>query len=122
MISEDRYKQAVEDQEAAQEIINQYFKEMREQFKERLESGEPFDDDELLYSRRSLCPCGHGLAYPKNCGPSHYWDCSAILKGIAEPGKDKHTAQLPFAFYNVKGERDNETTRGVFHPKEDIDA
>lgn len=76
-----------------------------------------FTDDELVYSANQLCPCGHGLAYPKDCGPSHYWDCSAILKGIADKSV-QHTGQLPFAFYYIKVESErNGTTRGVFKPR-----
>lgn len=116
MITEEQYKEAVSQQEQAEKVIQQFFKEKRERFQERLKNGPVFTDDELHYSRFSLCPCGHGLAYPKECTPDHYWDCSAILKGIADPTVE-HTAQLPFAFYDVKGEREGQTTRGVFRPK-----
>jgi hypothetical protein len=82
-----------------------------------LEDNPIFTDDELRYSARDLCPCGHGLAYPKECGTSHYWDCSAILKGIAD-SKIAHTGRLPFIYYSIKSESaQNGTTRGVFIPK-----
>lgn len=115
-ITEEQYKKACEDQDKAKEIINQYHTEKREEFNQRLIDNPIFTDDELYYSRFDLCPCGHGLAYPKNCGVHHYWDCSAILKGIADKTV-MHTDQLPFAFYDIKGERGEQTTRGVFLPR-----
>ena len=115
-ITEEQYKKACEDQDKAEEITNQYHNEQREAFKNRLKTNPIFTDDELFYSRSVLCPCGHGLAYPKNCGPHHYWDCSAILKGIADLNV-QHTDQLPFVFYDVEGENEINTTRGVFLPQ-----
>lgn len=102
-ISEKEYAQAVRQKDEADKIINAFHKQKAEQFKQRLESGKPFTDDDLVYSATAVCECGHGLAYPKDCGPGHYWDCSAILKGVAYPDL-KHTAKLPFAFYDVKSE------------------
>lgn len=117
-VSEEEYKQAIAQREAAEKIINQHGAEKAAAFQQRLKDNPTFTDEELIYSATQLCPCGHGLAYPEGCGISHYWDCSAILKGIADKGR-KHTGQLPFAFYNVKGESEhNGTTRGVFKPKE----
>lgn len=116
-ITEEQYKQAVQKREECDETIHEYHRQRLDAFKERLKSNPIFTDDELFYSRESLCPCGHGLAYPKGCGMNHYWDCSAILKGIADNSVE-HTGQLPFAFYDVKGERDGQSTRGVFKPKE----
>lgn len=70
----------------------------------------------LVYAATLRCPCGAGMAYPKNGdypggepdGPlrwpySGYWECSAILLGTADASV-KHEAQLPFAFYEVKDE------------------
>ena len=116
MITEEQYKQACEQKEAAEDIMHQYHQEKAQAFKDRLSTNPVFTDEELIYSRYSLCPCGHGMAYPKGCTPQHYWDCSAILKGIADQAVT-HTGKLPFAFYDVKGERENETTRGIFKPK-----
>jgi hypothetical protein len=117
MITEEQYQQAVRQQDEAEEIISAYHREKQEAFDERMKNNPVFSEDELFYSATSLCPCGHGLAYPKGCGPHHYWDCSAILKGIADPAVE-HTGRLPFAFYSVKGESErNGTTRGVFMPK-----
>ena len=117
MISKEQYEQAIAQKDQAQGIINQYHKNKHEAFNQRLIDNPIFTDDELFYSATSLCPCGHGLAYPKECGPMHYWDCSAILKGIANSAVE-HTARWPFAYYDVKGESErNGTTRGVFSPK-----
>ena len=103
MITKEQYEQAVKSVEDGEEIIRAYHKEKAEAFEQRMKSNPIFTDDELRYSARSLCPCGHGLAYPKGCGINHYWDCSAILKGIADPAVE-HTDRLPFSFYNVKAE------------------
>ena len=62
-----------------------------------------YKEMDLVYAAYNRCPCGAGLAYPRNCGVRHYWDCSAILTGKADV-KVEHTAQLPFMFYEVKSE------------------
>jgi hypothetical protein len=117
MITEEQLKEAREGEKKAQEIIRQYFIERNEVFKKRLAENPIFTDEELRYSAVSLCPCGHGLAYPKDCNINHYWDCSAILKGIADKNV-QHTAKLPFSFYNIKSENEQRgTTRGIFKPK-----
>ena len=77
----------------------------------------------LVYAARVRCPCGAGMAYPKDGdypdgqpeGPMRwphngYWDCSAILLGTADPAV-KHEAKLPFAFYEIKSE-DQPSARG----------
>ncbi|GAB1376888.1 hypothetical protein MASR1M48_17400 [Lactococcus petauri] len=125
MITEEQYKEASETKEACEKIMHEYHVQQNEiankRYKEFQEGNAPYTDEELYYSRESLCPCGHGLAYVKKCGSEQkYWDCSAILKGIADSSV-QHTGQLPFAFYDVKGEQEYEgqvrTTRGVFKPK-----
>jgi len=119
MITEEEYEKAKTQHEESEKIINQYHMEKRQRFEQRMKDNPVFTDDELFYSARDLCPCGHGLAYPKDCSPNHYWDCSAILKGIADKTVE-HCAQLPFAYYSIKGEsKHNGTTRGVFIPKKD---
>ncbi len=119
MITEKEYKEAVEKSREQTKIINQYHKEKKETFEKRMIENPIFTDDELVYSESSLCTCGHGLAYPKDCGPGHYWDCSATLKGLRDEDVP-HTSALPFSMYSVKSENRNEdagTTRGVFKPK-----
>ena len=120
MITQEQYEAACAQKDAADEVIRAFYLQKENDFKARLESGKPFTDDELVYAAFTLCPCGHGLAYPKACGMSHYWDCSAILKGIADKTV-KHTGRLPFAFYSVKSEEERSaggsTTRGVFRPQ-----
>lgn len=117
MVTEEQYKEAAAQKDAAQQTINQYFKEKQQAFDEKIANNHIWADDELVYSANQLCPCGHGLAYPKDCGPNHYWDCSAILKGIGDKSVE-HAAQYPFAFYDIKSESEYRgTTRGVFRPK-----
>ncbi len=119
MISEHEYLTARNQKEEAQKIIDQYHKEQSDEFEKRLSNNPIFKNEELLYSAYTLCPCGHGLAYPKNCNFNHYWDCSAILKGIADKNV-QHTAQLPFAFYDIKAESEHRgTTRGIYKPKKE---
>ena len=63
--------------------------------------------DRLVYAASARCPCGAGLAYDpagESGRPHGYWECSAILLGTADKAV-KHEAQLPFAFYEIKSER-----------------
>lgn len=115
-ITKVEYQQACEAKEKAERIINQYFQQKREDFETRMKENPVFTDDELRYSATSTCPCGAGLAYPKECGPSHYWDCSAILKDEADK-KVTHTGKLPFAFYDIKSESEY---RGTTRPSGEI--
>jgi hypothetical protein len=109
-ITREQYDSAVAAKTAAEETIREYFKQ-------RMRENPIFTADELTYSAGTLCPCGFGLAYPKDCGPGHYWDCSAILTGTENPTAT-HTGKLPFSFYDVKSESEHRgTTRGVFKPK-----
>jgi len=117
MITEEEYQKALKQHDQAEEIINKYHEQKINEFEKRLKVNPIFKDDELIYSAKSLCSCGHGLAYPKDCSINYYWDCSAILKGIADKNV-QHTARLPFALYSVKSESKlNGTTRGIFKPK-----
>ena len=75
-----------------------------------------FTDDELIYAATSRCKCGAGLAYAPDDenpdlpyrGPSA-WDCSDILTRRAIPvgaeGHVQHSDVYPFAFYEIKDER-----------------
>lgn len=117
MIAKDEYEKAVKQKAEASRIITQFLREEQERFEERMRANPIFTDDELRYSAETLCPCGHGMAYPKGCSMHHHWDCSAILKGIADK-RIKHTDQLPFVFYDIKSESEHRgSTRGVFRPK-----
>lgn len=113
MVTQKQYNKALVQKERSQATINQYHKESAEAFKKRMEDNPIFTDEELHYSAFARCPCGHGMAYPNNCGGTHYWDCSAILKGVQDD-EVKHTAQLPFAFYSVKSEN---SQRGTTRPE-----
>jgi hypothetical protein len=58
----------------------------------------------LRFAAFTRCPCGAGIAYdPSNYPKVQHWDCAYIMLGIADP-KVKHTALLPFVFYEVKSE------------------
>lgn len=103
MITDEQYEIAQKQVKENQEIINKYHDEKEEVFHERLKSGKPFTDDELRYASANRCVCGSGMAYPLGCGPNHYWDCSAILKGEAKT-TDIHTDQLPFSMWSIKSE------------------
>ena len=119
-ITEAEYAMAIAQEKAAKEIIVAYERQKADDFQKRLESGVPFTDEELIYAAWNLCPCGHGMAYPKGCGAFHYWDCAGVLKGIAEK-EAVHCGQHPFTMYNIKSENqpsaNGQTTRGVFQPK-----
>lgn len=92
-----------------QDMLNHLYKEEQAKKDARMEAfkrGEQyFTDEELRYAAIARCPCGHGMAYPKDgFSTMHgYWDCSAIWKGCADPDV-KHESQLPFAFYEIKSE------------------
>jgi hypothetical protein len=60
-----------------------------------------FIEDDLRYAARDRCPCGAGMAYPKNIGINGGWHCSDILLGRASV-EDTHDPELPFAFYDIK--------------------
>lgn len=102
-VTEEEYKDAVIQKERFEKIIHQYNRESQERFSERMRDNPIFTDDELYYSAEARCKCGSGLAYPKDCGPSHYWECAEILKGTADKNVI-HTERLPFTFFDLKGE------------------
>ncbi len=86
-------------------VINRYHSHASNVFNKRMKKNPIFKFNELHFSATLKCPCGYGLAYPKDCGANHYWDCAGVLLGCTE--KDvKHIAQLPFMFYDIKGESD----------------
>jgi len=101
------------------EVIQRWHVQQQSAFEarhERYRKGlQPYTEDELYFSRDKRCDCGYGLAYPNSCGPGHEWDCAGILMGVADPTYT-HTAVLPFAFYDIKGENDEMTTRGSVLP------
>lgn len=103
MISKEQYEKAIKQIEEAEKVTAEYHRQRQELFNERMARNPVFTDDELVYAAFSRCPCGAGLAHPKDCGPTHYWDCSAILKGNAD--KDiTHSGTYPFVFYSIKSE------------------
>lgn len=120
MITEKQYKETLDEIERLEKIIDDYHEQKANEFIKRHEDflkGKSFyKDDELRFSKTTLCPCGFGLAYPKGCGGNHYWDCAGVLKGTADKGVE-HCGELPFVFYDIKSEDEERTTRGIFRPK-----
>jgi len=105
MITKEEYQQAISVRDQAEVTINAYGKQRIEEFGARwakfLIGGDPFPDTDLRYSASARCHCGAGLAYPRNCGGLHQWDCSAVLKGEATEGAHE---KYPFMFYEIKSE------------------
>lgn len=123
MITREQFDAAIQAKKDADEIINTYCRQQNDEGNERWSQylkGKGYTDEELVYASRTLCPCGYGLAYPKNCGDQRSWDCSAVLK-LTHDKTVKHTDRLPFAFWSVHAEGETignkNTTRGVFRPK-----
>ncbi len=70
------------------------------------------EEKDLVYAAYARCPCGAGMAYASGL---KYWDCSEILLGRADVGQ-KHQAQLPFAFYEIKSENQPSANRCSTRP------
>lgn len=104
MITKEQYEKAVKDRESAEKIISEFHEQKRIAFKQRMKENPIFTEDELIFSATIRCKgCGAGLAYPKDCGPGHYWDCSGVLLGkIKNPGKEHE--QYPFMYHEIKSE------------------
>ncbi|MBK5202118.1 MAG: hypothetical protein JJE45_00150 [Prolixibacteraceae bacterium] len=80
-----------------------------------------FAESELRFAAYVRCSCGAGMAYPENIGMHGSWYCSDILLGLADPkSKVKHTAPLPFVFYEIKSDTqpsaEGATTRKRMQP------
>jgi hypothetical protein len=78
-------------------------------------------ESRLTYAAFARCPCGAGMAYDP-VGESGkpfggYWDCSAILLGVADKSV-KHSAQLPFAFYEIKSDQQPSAGGATTRPKQ----
>ncbi len=94
------------------EKLNALYAEESDQIKAKVERcrklQDSFQPEELIFSAHARCPCGAGLAYPKNIGIHGSWECSDILLGRAIPankeGSKTHEGSLPFAFYEIKSE------------------
>lgn len=81
--------------------------------------------ERIIYAAYDRCPCGAGMAYdPVATDPASvfkgplagYWDCSAIILGT-EDKSVKHTAQLPFSFYELKSEQQPSANGATTRPK-----
>lgn len=78
-------------------------------------------ESDLIYAAAARCECGAGLAYVSG-SEDRCWDCSDILLGQAipsgQPGAKKHTAKLPFVFYEIKSERQPSAGGMTTRPKQ----
>jgi hypothetical protein len=108
-ITREQYEQACVTHDEAQKIMDAYHQQKRQDFatrwKEFEAGGAPFTDADLRYAAHTRCKeCQAGLAYPKDAGMHHHWDCSRVLKGeVVRAEWDKHPA-FPFVFYEIKSE------------------
>lgn len=77
-----------------------------------------FSDAELTYAAVARCECGAGYAYPKNSSIHGRWICSSILKAEDKAlPPTRHSAELPFAFYDVKSEGQPSADRKSTRPQ-----
>jgi hypothetical protein len=63
-----------------------------------------FSADELRFVAFHRCPCGAGMAYPKNGSVRGAWHCSAVLRGTAASTAIAHSPPLLFSVYEIKSE------------------
>jgi len=114
MITKQEYEQAVKVNKESQGVINQYFRDRA--FKAKMDNNPVFTDDELTYAADARCPCGAGLAYPKDAGGDQYWDCSDILKGMTD-NTDGHSCQLSSMFWSIESENQPSVNGVTTRPK-----
>ena len=119
MISEGQYEAAKAQKAAADATIDAYFKEQATAFAVRWDAytrgGNVFTSDELVYAAGARCEtCNAGLAYPKACGISHRWDCSAALT----TGSNGH-GNFPFMYYAIKAENQPSANGATTRPATD---
>lgn len=119
MITEQKYKDACANRDAAEKVIQLFHKQGVEDFDARWKrfenKNEYFRDDELTYAAGARCDkCNAGLAHPKKCGVFHQWTCSDVLKGI---GTDDGHSTYPFAFYKIKSEEQPSAQSATTRPK-----
>ena len=119
-ITETEYLDAKAKSAEAEKVISKYHEQKDKDFEDRLKTNPIFSEDELIFAAFNRCPCGYGLAYPKNCTLNHYWDCAGILMDKASKSI-RHAARLPFMYYEIKSEdqpsANGSTTRGTVIPQ-----
>lgn len=100
--------------------LNEIHRIEAEAVEERIKKAERGNGDftlgELRFAATSRCTCGAGYAYPLNIGIHGSWYCSAILMGKAERGST-HQGAMPFAFYEVKSERQPSANGATTRPE-----
>jgi hypothetical protein len=109
-------------QERQREIWAKEHKDCEAKIERVYEGKDAFELNDLVFAAYDKCPCGAGLAYPKNIGIRGFWDCSDLLLNRAIPkgeeGSKTHTAQLPFMFYEIKSENQPSAKGATTRPKE----
>lgn len=103
--------------EELRKIYLQEAKEVKERIEKALQGNGDFTLDELTYAAYTTCDCGCGMAYPKNIGVQGAWYCSNILLGKASK-ETPHSGEMPFAFYEVKSEKQSSANGATTRPKE----
>jgi hypothetical protein len=120
MITREEYEAAKTAHDDAQKVINEYAtqeEQRRYALAQKHEAeGHTYTDAELVYAATARCGCGAGLAYFKGTSLRGFWDCSATLKGTADKAV-QHTDRLPFAFYEVKSEKQPSAQGATTRPK-----
>lgn len=107
------------------EEVEVKLKELRERAHEEYLSegrGRPLAE-RLCYAAYARCKCGAGFAYdPYGEGTEPFygpdaWECSKILLKTADPAV-RHSAAMPFMFYEVKSEDQPSAGGATTRPKE----
>jgi hypothetical protein len=114
-------KELYEEASKLEALVNDLRKEAHE--KHLAELLEKPIEERIIYAAYASCDCGAGLAYDPASPEGHRgsWDCSDILLGVAKPKghaeSKKHSAPLPFAFYEVKSERQPSANGSTTRPQ-----
>jgi hypothetical protein len=79
---------------------------------QRIENGDIFTDDELIYAAAARCRCGAGLAYPEGIGMGGAWYCADVITARVTTGDGAWDSILakahdckPFLSWEIKSER-----------------
>jgi hypothetical protein len=102
-----------QESKAIRELKDVFDKKLSGHFRKRVEKadkryelflkGVRYQPEDLTWAATARCVCGHGMAYPTNCGSHRQWECSGILTGKGDP-KLLHLSPRPFALYEIKSD------------------
>ena len=128
-VTDEEARQAVVSRNRAEALLQIYHHQKDQDFAarwDRFKDGEHFDEQDLVYAATQRCPCGYGLAHPKDCDVRHAWNCAGVLLGMVPLSLRtgiSHRVGLSFMFYDVKSEGQpsarGATTRGTIKPSPD---